>query len=139
MGWLAGEYSYQMDPKGRLRLPSSIVKLLSDPDALMIGIGSGEYLNVFTKEYMEQLFTKYSNVDITDYESINLIRELFSQMRPFSRDNQGRYQIPVELRNELQLSSDLVIVGIVDRMEIWDAEKFKDRNKYRDTRRKVAQ
>ena len=134
-GRLTGEYRYQMDAKGRLRLPPSMLRLLGNSDELMIGIGSGEFLNVYTESYMDQLFEQFSNVDVTDYDKQDTIRELFSQMRPMGHDSQGRFQIPVELREEVGLGSNLVILGVVDRIEIWDAEKYAQRNLYKSTRR----
>ena len=134
-GRLTGEYKYQMDNKGRLRLPPSMLRLLGNPDELMIGIGSGEFLNVYTESYMDQLFDRFSNVDVTDYEKQDTIRELFSKMRPLGHDSQGRFQIPVELREEVGLGPNVVILGVVDRMEIWDADKYAQRNLYKSTRR----
>lgn len=134
-GRLTGEYKYQMDNKGRLRLPPSMLRLLGNLDELMIGIGSGEFLNVYTESYMDQLFDRFSNVDVTDYEKQDTIRELFSKMRPLGHDSQGRFQIPVELREEVGLGPNVVILGVVDRMEIWDADKYAQRNLYKSTRR----
>ncbi len=137
-GRLTGEYKYQMDPKGRLRLPAALLRLIDAPDELMIGIGSGEFLSVYTKGYMDDLFARYSNVDIYDYESQDKVRELFRNMRPFGRDSQSRYQVPADLREEVGLSSNVVVIGVNDRLEIWDIAKYAEMDKYKATRRLKA-
>jgi MraZ protein len=45
----------------------------------------------------------------------------FSQAQPGEIDRQGRLRIPPELATFAGLTSELVVVGVRDRIEIWDA------------------
>ena len=39
-------------------------------------------------------------------------------------DKQGRILIPAKLRKSARLEKDLVFVGMINRVEIWDKETF---------------
>ena len=94
---------------------------------LMIGYGSGDFLVVYPEAMMNRFYDEYSSVKITDYEKINEVREFFGSMKPFNGDQQGRYQIPLDMRGEVGLKDDIVIIGALAWLEIWSKKAYESR------------
>jgi len=111
-----GEYDYQMDKKGRIILPKKIRSQLGKKIIIAEGIGGclcGYQLNEFKK-----LTEK-----ITD-EKRNVIRLISASAREVRIDKLGRVVIPPNLRESASLESDIVILGVIDRIEIWDRKSW---------------
>ena len=53
-----------------------------------------------------------------------LQRHFFSGAAPLQPDRLGRVLIPQFLREYAQLSSDVVVVGVMNRIEIWDRQAW---------------
>ncbi len=123
---LTGTYFFQLDPKGRMRMPAALRDEVGGK--LMIGYGSGDFLVVYTEEMMKHFYEEYSAVKITDYDKINEVREFFGSMKPFNGDQQGRYQIPLDMRGEVGLKDDIVIIGALAWLEIWSKKAYENRN-----------
>ena len=47
-------------------------------------------------------------------------------------DKQGRILIPSTLRSFAELEKDVVLVGVLDRVEIWDKDRWEANNEYED-------
>ena len=47
-------------------------------------------------------------------------------------DKQGRILLPQVLREFADLSKDVVLVGVLSRIEIWSKERWQDTNSYED-------
>ena len=45
-------------------------------------------------------------------------------------DKQGRFLIPNKLREAAGLEKDIVIVGVISKLEIWSKEKWEANNVY---------
>ena len=55
-------------------------------------------------------------------------RYFFGSASEGSFDKQGRVLVPPTLRNAAGLEKDVVLVGVLDRVEIWDKERWDERN-----------
>ena len=56
----------------------------------------------------------------------------FAGAAPVELDSQGRFLIPQSLREYAGIDREVVIVGVLDRAEIWDKKRFTDKNTYSD-------
>lgn len=122
---LTGTYFYQIDPKGRMRMPSTLRDEVGGN--LMIGYGSGDFLVVYTEEMMKTYYNEYSSVKLTDYEKQREVREFFGSMKPFNGDSQARYQIPQDMREAVGLKDEIVIIGALAWLEIWSKSAYEMR------------
>lgn len=125
MSWITGTYYYQIDPKGRVRIPPKIREKLGSE--LSIGYGAGEYLVIYSQETIDKLAEKYSEVEIIDGDVYDSVREMFGNIFSLSMDNQDRYQIPVQMRERVGLKDDIVFVGVVNKLEVWSLENYNKR------------
>jgi len=121
----SGSYFYQIDDKGRMRVPPEFRNSLGGD--LHIGYGFGKYLVIYTAESYERECQKSLAVNpIADRQSAKYYRDLFASMRPFDCDQQGRFKVPADFRKDLGLVDEVVIVGYNQTVEIW-SKKFYDR------------
>jgi MraZ protein len=114
-----GEYAHTIDPKGRLTIPA---KFRQDFEAgLFMTTGLDRCVWVFTREGWEQFAAKLASLPAGKADARTLTRFFFSQASDYIPDRQGRVLVPENLRlfSGLNLDADAIIVGVNDRLEIW--------------------
>lgn len=119
-----GEYQHSVDAKGRLVLPSKFRARLDD--GLIVTKGQERCLYVFPLDRWDQEVEKVNRLPRTDRRSRNYARSFFGSASDQQLDGQGRVQIPQTLRDYAGLDKDVVVVGVSDRVEIWDAASWTD-------------
>ncbi|GAA4108311.1 division/cell wall cluster transcriptional repressor MraZ [Nocardioides fonticola] len=117
-----GTYTPKIDEKGRLFLPAKFRDRLAE--GLVITPGQEKCLvvwpqDVFMKEAERAQATPMTNRDARDYA-----RQLFANAEQTTPDKQGRIGIPAHLRGYASLNRDIVVIGVMDRLEIWDPERW---------------
>ncbi|MBQ9145393.1 MAG: hypothetical protein IJX70_02860 [Clostridia bacterium] len=122
-----GTYYYQIDPKGRMRLPASFKSLLGEK--LRIGFGVGKFLVVYTEQSVEELSKQRKALNpLSDMQALKHYRNMFMSMKEFTCDAQGRYKIPMDYCEEFELTDEIVIVGNDSTVEIWSKANFDRRD-----------
>ena len=122
-----GSYVYQMDDKGRTRLPSEMRSSLGSD--LHIGYGTGQFLVIYTAESYERECERQEQINpFTDRAGTKYYRNLFISMKPFDCDMQGRFKIPAEFRTELGFKDEVIVVGHNKAVEIWSKKYFDRRD-----------
>lgn len=117
-----GEYQHSVDTKGRVVLPAKFRDRLDN--GLVVTKGQERCLYVFPLDRWETEVAKVNNLPRTDRRSRNYARSFFGAASDQTMDGQGRIQIPQPLRDYAALVKDVAVVGVADRVEIWDAEAW---------------
>jgi len=123
-----GEYLYSLDDKGRVNIPAKFRTSLSPDnnstfvttkgmDSCIVAYPSSEWRKV------EEGLRKLSSASRV-YRSF--IRSTVRYATPAKMDKQGRIQISPALRDFAGLDGDVVIIGVVNKIEIWDPVKLKE-------------
>ena len=118
-----GEYQHTIDEKGRLVLPRKFRDALED--GLVITKGQDRCLFVFTPDRWEIEAEKVNRLPRTDRRIRAYARSFFASASDQGLDRQGRVQIPTQLREYASLDRDVLVVGVAERVEIWDAEAWR--------------
>lgn len=118
---LTGSYRRALDDKLRLSIPKHLRENLAD-ESLFIAPGTDRALVIYTAEVLEQIGTALSRLSPAAQEARAFSRLLYAQSQPAEIDRQGRLRIPPELTKLSGIQSEVVIVGVRDRLEIWDAQ-----------------
>ena len=121
-----GRYEYTIDPKGRVNIPSRFREQLSDTglESVVITNYSGclyAYPTVEWERIEEKLAVKVSSVN---QKKNAFVRFFVGGAVEVSPDKQGRILIPPSLRSYAGLDRDVVIIGMPNRFEIWDRERW---------------
>ena len=121
---LMGTYTPRLDDKGRLFLPTKFRDQLSE--GLVVTRGQERCLTVWPQPAFEQLARKAQEAPVTDRAVRDYTRLLFSGASDDQPDKQGRLTIPPMLREYAALTRDVIVIGVVNRLEIWDAARWQD-------------
>lgn len=125
---LTGTYPRTLDEKKRVALPRRIREQLGQPGQLFITQGLDQCLWVFSQAGLEKLAEKLDQAPATDAE-VRLFRRLFfSQAESAEVDRNGRILIPDRLLDLAGLKHEVVLIGVRDHLELWNAERWQKYN-----------
>jgi MraZ protein len=121
---LIGEYSHNMDLKGRVAIPAKFREKLGS--LAIITRGLDNCLFVFSSKEWEILVQKLINLPLAQYNSRAFVRLMLAGARDVEFDNQGRILIPDYLRKYAHLQKNVIITGLYNRIEIWDENRWQE-------------
>lgn len=133
-----GEYKHSIDPKKRLALPSKFRKQLGTN--VVVTRGLDRCLSIYPMETWSKIAEKLANFPIGENSTRSFVRMMLSGAADVECDGQGRILLPEYLREYASLDKEVVVAGLFDRLEIWDAKKWDDyRNKAEENTDEVAE
>jgi MraZ protein len=121
-----GEYSHNLDDKGRLAVPVKFRRELSKGAVVTRGLDNCLFL--FTKTEWAKLAEKLAALPFSQANSRAFARLMLAGAMDVILDKQGRIILPEYLRQFAGLKKSAVIAGLYSRLEIWDQEMW---NKYK--------
>src|SRR5436190_5061515 len=121
---LTGTHPRTLDDKNRLALPKRIREVLQDPATLYVTPGPDQSLWIYTQPSLEKLAEKLDQAPATDAEARVFRRLYFAQMEAVDVDRSGRILVPDRLVQFAALGHDVVLLGVRDHLELWDAERW---------------
>lgn len=128
MGALYGEYSYVMDAKSRVFIPARFREELrkEDKNYFMLSIGLDRCLCVFLPSQWELLLSNNMELFRSDNkeEERAFKRHFFSNASDGQLDEQGRILIPQNQKIYASLKKNILIHGVGNKAEIWDAQSW---------------
>ncbi|GAB4535509.1 MAG: division/cell wall cluster transcriptional repressor MraZ [Anaerolineae bacterium] len=117
-----GEFTHALDEKGRLTIPAKFREELAG--GLVITRGIDRCLSVYPRPVWDSLAERIAKLPLTQRSARDFGRLMFSGAADFIPDRQGRVLIPQGLRDYAGLNSDAIIIGLYDRLEIWNPEHW---------------
>lgn len=121
---LMGEFHHNLDMKNRIILP---VKFRNEiGDKVVITRGLDHCLFLYSYETFNEMLDKLSNLSFTKEDSRVFMRIFLSGATIQEFDKQGRIMVPKELVSYASLKQNCVIIGVGDRIEIWDIDSWND-------------
>ena len=119
-----GEYQHNMDPKGRVTVPSKFREDLGDKFYVCKGLDG--CLFVLSQSQWDKLCEKVAAMPLSKGKGIQ--RYFFSGAAEVEPDKQGRILIPPNLREFAGLDKDVTLIGAAVRAEIWDTRRWQEYN-----------
>lgn len=117
-----GEYSHNLDAKGRVIIPAKYREELGDRFILTKGMDG--CLFVLPEEAFLKLTEELKALPLSVKDSRKLVRHFSGAAEPGELDKQGRVLISSKLREHAGLEKDVVLVGVLDKIEIWSKERW---------------
>ncbi len=120
---LSGTYTRSLDEKQRLAVPKRICEDFNEPElnSLYVAPGTDKSLVLYSPAGFDKLARKIAKQSSNRVEVRNYKRLFYSRAERVELDAQGRVRIPERLVEFAGLSRDVVLVGVHDHAEIWDA------------------
>jgi MraZ protein len=121
---LTGTHPRTLDDKKRLALPRRLREQLGDPQTLFVTPGPDQCLWVYTQDGLERLAEKLDQSPTADAEARVFRRLYFAQTEAVDVDRTGRILIPERLVQFAGLTHEVVLIGVRDHLELWDAQRW---------------
>ncbi|NLL92343.1 MAG: division/cell wall cluster transcriptional repressor MraZ [Ruminococcaceae bacterium] len=117
---LTGEYFHNVDAKGRMNFPSKLREELGEK--FYITRWLDDCLAAFSEEEWEVICDRIKSLPLT--KSRDVQRFFFANAAQVEPDKQGRILIPQNLRERSGINKEVAIIGVLNRAEIWDRERW---------------
>ncbi|MGI8458676.1 MAG: division/cell wall cluster transcriptional repressor MraZ [Propionibacteriaceae bacterium] len=114
-----GTHTPRIDEKGRFFLPAKFREELAG--GLVITRAQDRCLAIYPRDTFEEMTREISTAPISVKQVRDFQRMLASGASDEVPDKQGRVSIPPQLRTYAGLDKDVVVVGAITRVEVWDA------------------
>jgi MraZ protein len=117
-----GEHLHTIDPKKRLALPAKFRAELGT--RVVVTRGLDNCLFVYPMSVWSELAAKLGGLPIGESGTRSFTRLLLAGATDVEFDSQGRILIPDYLKSAAGLERDVVVVGLYNRIEIWDQKSW---------------
>ena len=125
-----GNFEHTIDQKGRLSVPSKFREVLRERyDEVLIITRSDGCLVAYPEEEWDRLEKKIADLPQLKRNVISVQRYLVSSASECPVDKQGRILIPQYLRSHAGLTKDVILAGMITRIEIWAKDKWEEQLK----------
>lgn len=119
-----GEYRHTIDEKGRVIIPAKFREGFDK--TIIVTRGLDKCLFLYPPCEWEVLEEKLLTLPLTKKDARAFTRFFFSGANDCPLDKQGRINLPDPLMKYASLEKDCVIVGVSNRMEIWNISNWND-------------
>ncbi|MBU0597002.1 division/cell wall cluster transcriptional repressor MraZ [Patescibacteria group bacterium] len=119
-----GEYSHNLDEKGRLAIPKKFRIDLSKGAVVTRGLDNCLFL--YTKSEWEKLAAKLADLPFAQSNTRAFARLMLAGAMDVKLDKQGRIILPDYLRTFAGLNKETILAGLYNRLEIWDQKKWSE-------------
>ena len=131
---LTGTFKRSVDEKSRVAIPKKLrpaftnsTSAAKDPTSkasLFIAPGTDGSLAIYTEESFSRMAEKLSAGSPTGQDRRAYSRMFYARAQRLELDSQGRIRIDPELVRLAGLQSECVLVGVGDRLELWDSVRW---------------
>ncbi len=142
MSSFKGSYSYSVDNKGRVALPARLRKNLasSAKGNFVITRGFERCLYLYPQDEWNKLEQFVRSLSFLNAQHRFYARTLFERAIDSAIDSQSRITIPQELMKFAGIDNEVLILGVLDRIEIWSPTVYNEYQKNQpDTYETVAE
>ena len=121
-----GEYQHGLDKKGRIVLPAKFREVCKEYkiDRFFLTRGLDQCVFMFSEDEWRIQEQKFKSKPFTKKETRSFNRLFFSGAVDSIPDKQGRFIIPQYLKDYANIESETTLIGVSNRIEIWDRKKW---------------
>ena len=122
-----GEYAYALDSKGRVNVPAKFRQALSEDNKNTFIITRGMDSCVWVYPLMEWQKIEANLRNLSSLSNIHraFVRNTARYASPSTYDKQGRITLSPSLIEYGCLEKDVLIIGMINKMEIWNPTELK--------------
>lgn len=132
-----GEYNHTVDPKGRLIVPAKFREQLGNEFVVTKGLDG--CLFVYPMNEWQDIEEKFRNLSGASKDARKFSRFFFAGAASVEPDKQGRMLLPPVLREYAGIQKDVVLAGVLNRVEIWDKDRWQENTYDEDEMDEVAE
>lgn len=122
MAGFFGTFENKVDQKGRVSVPAVFRQNLHGMAAFPSH--RAEAIEGCTMDYMEELVSRVSEIDLFSEAHDDLAMTVFSDTQILSFDSTGRVQLPETLRHHAGITDKAAFVGLGPMFQIWEPARL---------------
>jgi MraZ protein len=121
-----GEFECKLDAKGRLKLPSAILKQLGDNENHRFTINRGfeKHLMLYPNDVWEMKTKEINQLNIYNTQQRQAIRYFYRGATELEMDSAERINLPGSLMEYAGIDKDVVLFAYQNQIEIWSRDKY---------------
>jgi len=119
-----GEFSHNLDDKGRIAVPKKFRSDLSRGAVVTRGLDSCLFL--YTKKEWAKLAEKLAGLPFAQANTRAFSRLMLAGAMDVEVDAQGRIILPEYLRQYAGITKEVTVAGLYNRLELWDSKKWNE-------------
>ena len=118
---LLGKYYHTIEANGRVSLPK---QFRTEYKNWIVTRGLDGGLFMFGEEVFQQELNQLEERSFTQKRNRDFVRLMTNEAKQVTPDSTGRVQLPEYLISFAGLTKDVVIVGSLNKVELWDRDKY---------------
>ena len=131
-----GTFFHNIDSKGRMIVPAKYRELLGE--SFVVTLGLDGCLIGLPLDVWDEMEKRLTSLPLTSTNGRKVSRMFLSNALDCEFDKQGRILLPQNLRTYAGLQKDVVLVGVGNRAEIWDKDRWEQYNDLDDKEQMAA-
>lgn len=129
MAGFKGQAEYSVDSKGRIAIPAKMRNALNPAakNTFTITRGTDRCIWIYALDYWEEMEAQYARLNTFRSEERDFLRLTMMWAEEVVLDGQGRIGIPRPLMEHAGVTERALIIGVLNRIEIWNPDVFSTR------------
>ena len=123
MSGFLGSFRHQIDEKGRLSLPASFRRDATDQPLVLVQVHANS-LTLYPAETWRGVEERLRELLRLQPSSRSYVLSVTANAVEVIPDKQGRILVPHRLLQSVGIEDSALLVGVIDRVEIWDPSRF---------------
>jgi len=121
-----GRFNHNIDAKGRLNFPAKFREVLANNfEEKLILVKHNRCLRAYPLSVWTTLEkTRFNQYRTPEQEAV--LRWVLGSMAECGFDKQGRILIPQDLRSHAELNRESVVVGMLNKIEVWNRQRWEE-------------
>lgn len=121
-----GEYSCKVDAKGRLRMPSPLLKQLGDlaQEGFVLHRGFEKCLVLYPRQAWDTVSKDIQKLNQFVKKNRDFVRYFFRGATELELDSNSRLLFPKTLLDYAKVDKELILFAYFDKIEIWSKESY---------------
>lgn len=123
----SGKYYYTVDLKGRVIIPAPFREIITSNYSTKLYITNALFdrcLYIYPLEEWNKLHEQIRTKPKSDEAIRYFLRRIVASAVEIEMDKPGRILIPAALREDANINSNVVLVGQIERIELWDRNEW---------------
>lgn len=123
----SGKYYYTVDPKGRIIIPAPFREIITSNYSSKLYITNAPFdkcLFIYPMEEWNKLQEQIRTKPKSDEAIRFFLRRVIASATETEMDRQGRILVPIALREDASINSNVVMAGQIERIELWDRSEW---------------
>ncbi len=123
-----GEYDCKVDAKGRLRLPTPLIRQMDGQGVytFVVSRGFDKCLMLYEKQVWDEMVKEFEGLSVYNKKERQFMRAFFGGASIIQLDSADRILLSKRQMEFAGISKDVVLTPLKDRIEIWSPEEYEE-------------